>query len=69
MSKWILKTNKGYVKSSIGKAGTTEIFPQFTENMNEATYGDLESTKRWAGDIISNTLCGVLWVRLESLND
>lgn len=69
MSRWILKTNLGYVESSIGKEGTTEVFPTFTDDMDEATYNDLEGAKRWAGDIIALTLCGVLWVKLVPLDE
>lgn len=69
MSKWIIETNNGYVESSIGKKGSDEIFPTFTEDIHEATYGTLKETKRWAGEIISKTLCGVLYVKLCPLEE
>lgn len=69
MSNWIIHTNNGYVESSIGKSGTDEIFPTFTEDFYKATYGTLEETKRWAGEIISKSLCGVLYVKLIPLGD
>lgn len=65
--KWIIETNHGYVEGSIGAQGTDEIFPRFTDDVNKATYQSLEDAKEWAAQIISKTLCGVLYVKLIPL--
>lgn len=66
MSKWVVNTNLGYIA---GSSGSMPLVPAFTEDINNATYRDLEEAKVWAGDIISRSLCGVLWVRLVPLGD
>jgi len=66
MSKWVIETNHGYIE---GSTGSMPIRPSFTEDINNATYRDLEEAKVWAADLISRSLCGILYVKLVPLDD
>ena len=69
MARWVIETNLGYIEGTIGFEDSNEIKPSFTGDPQKATYRDLIDAKEWAGEIISRTLCGILYVKLVALDD
>lgn len=69
VGRWVIETNNGYVEGSMRVSGSDELKVFFTQDIHEATYRSLREAKVWAGNIISQSLCGILYVKLVPLEE
>lgn len=66
MSKWIIKTNFGYVT---GSSGFSNKRVSYSDSRKDATYLELQDARIFAAEIMERASEAVLYVQLESLEE